>query len=182
MYHIKNDKRALTSARLICEAFQRCLQEKPYGQITISDIQRLSTVSRSTFYRNFDSLEDVLSLLCDKGFAEAFSAREENRSAPIAVFRYWYNHGELLEAVLQSGHIELFLDSFRRSLEAAGAARLVNADGAEFDYFISSIAYVMIGTLATWIRRGQQENEQQLLHALKGAFSAIGTLKILMVD
>lgn len=182
MYHIKNDKRAVKSAELICEAFQHCLHEKSYDQITISELQRLSTVSRSTFYRNFDSLEDVLSLLCDRGFAEALSHKGRDGSAPMVIFHYWYSHGELLEAILQAGRAELFLDSFRRILETTGISAFMLADSAEFDYFISSIAYVMIGTLATWIRRGRKENEQQLLDALKGAFSAIDTLNILTVD
>ncbi len=70
MYHIKHDKRAESSVELICTAVLELLETKPLGEITISDVQRRSTVSRSTFYRNFDSLEDVLALLCDRGFDE----------------------------------------------------------------------------------------------------------------
>lgn len=66
MYHIKHDKRAESSVELICTAVLELLETKPLGEITISDVQRRSTVSRSTFYRNFDSLEDVLALLCDR--------------------------------------------------------------------------------------------------------------------
>ena len=64
MYHIKNDKRARASTELICAGLLACMKEKPFARITITDVQRASTVSRSTFYRNFDCLEDVLALLC----------------------------------------------------------------------------------------------------------------------
>ena len=73
MYHIKNDKRAQTSAELICAGLLACMREKPFARITITDVQRASTVSRSTFYRNFDGLEDVLALLCDRGFQTVFA-------------------------------------------------------------------------------------------------------------
>ena len=73
MYHIKHDKRAESSVELICTAVLELLETKPLGEITVSDVQRRSTVSRSTFYRNFDSLEDVLALLCDRGFDEIAS-------------------------------------------------------------------------------------------------------------
>ena len=53
MYHIKNDKRAQTSTELICAGLLACMREKPFARITITDVQRASTVSRSTFYRNF---------------------------------------------------------------------------------------------------------------------------------
>lgn len=51
MYHIKEDKRAKASVELICDGLKRCLKEKSFESVTISDIQRVSGVSRSTFYR-----------------------------------------------------------------------------------------------------------------------------------
>ena len=90
MYHIKNDKRAYASVELICSALLELLETSPFEEITISDIQRMSTVSRSTFYRNFDCIEDVLMLLCDRSFDAAFKRAEETgEEIRVAVFRYW---------------------------------------------------------------------------------------------
>lgn len=93
MYHIKNDKRARASTELICAGLLACMKEKPFARITITDVQRASTVSRSTFYRNFDCLEDVLALLCDRGFQAVFSEYnalppEQRGSLAKAVFQY----------------------------------------------------------------------------------------------
>lgn len=85
MYHIKEDKRAQASVELICDGLKRCLKEKSFESVTISDIQRVSGVSRSTFYRNFDRMEDVLALMCDRVFEEAFASDYSNISE--AVFR-----------------------------------------------------------------------------------------------
>ncbi len=85
MYHIKEDKRAKASVELICDGLKRCLKEKSFESVTISDIQRVSGVSRSTFYRNFDRMEDVLALMCDRVFEEAFASDYSNISE--AVFR-----------------------------------------------------------------------------------------------
>ena len=85
MYHIKEDKRAQASVELICGGLRRCLKEKSFESVTISDIQRVSGVSRSTFYRNFDRMEDVLALMCDRVFEEAFASDYSNISE--AVFR-----------------------------------------------------------------------------------------------
>ena len=100
MYHIKTDKRAEKSVELICTGLLACLEQKEFSQISISDIQRASTVSRSTFYRNFDSLDDVLALLCDRGFDEIL--RSGSDALNLAAFHYWYAHGRLLEAILSS--------------------------------------------------------------------------------
>lgn len=45
MYHIKEDKRAKASVELICDGLKRCLKEKSFESVTISDIQRVSGVS-----------------------------------------------------------------------------------------------------------------------------------------
>lgn len=82
MYHIKSDKRARCSSDMICSAMLQTLGEKPFEEISVSDIQRCSTVSRSTFYRHFDSLEDVLALLCDRGFQEILSSGGDSVPAP----------------------------------------------------------------------------------------------------
>ena len=85
MYHIKEDKRAKASVELICDGLKRCLKEKSFESVTISDIRRVSGVSRSTFYRNFDRIEGVLALMCDRVFEEAFLSDYANISE--AVFR-----------------------------------------------------------------------------------------------
>lgn len=113
MYHIKQDKRAQTSVELICTGLKQCLREKSFENITISDIQRISGVSRSTFYRNFDRIEDVLALMCDRVFEEAFSSGYANISE--SVFRTWFRHADMIETVVSIG----------RGLQVCGAVRII---------------------------------------------------------
>ena len=120
MYHIKNDKRARASTELICAGLLACMKEKPFARITITDVQRASTVSRSTFYRNFDCLEDVLALLCDRGFQAVFSEYnalppEQRGSLAKAVFQYWFRNSAVLEALVQIRRTDILFDSLRRS-------------------------------------------------------------------
>lgn len=65
MYHIQKDIRAQKSAKLIGEGMLKCLGEKRFEEISVSDVQRASSVGRSTFYRLFDNTADVLAYLCD---------------------------------------------------------------------------------------------------------------------
>jgi len=80
MYHIKKDKRTQKSSELIYEGLIKCLETKDFTKITISDIEKYSTVSRATFYRLFDSLEDILSMKCDYCFKEVLENYKKNRS------------------------------------------------------------------------------------------------------
>jgi len=60
MYHIKNDKRCLASAKKIGTALRALLRSKPLEEISITDIQKMSGTGRSTFYRLFDNIDDVI--------------------------------------------------------------------------------------------------------------------------
>lgn len=60
MYHIKTDKRSQTSASQIVQGLQECLKTTPLKAVTVSDIHRVTGISRATFYRLFDTPEDVL--------------------------------------------------------------------------------------------------------------------------
>ena len=131
MYHIKHDKRAESSAELICTAVLELLETNPLGEITISDVQRRSTVSRSTFYRNFDSLEDVLALLCDRGFDEI--AAGSGAPVYIRVFHYWFNNAAVLEALVRTGRADILAESLKKLL--LRSKELPGMDEARLDYF-----------------------------------------------
>lgn len=171
MYHIKPDKRAQTSVELICEGLSRCLKEKSFESITISDIQRVSGVSRSTFYRNFDRIEDVLALMCDKVFEEAFTAGYANISE--AVFRTWFRHADMVETVVDIGRSDMLYSSLRRCSDSLRASLTGFGDAALFDYLASIISSAMMGIMVTWIEHGRRESEEELKNMVVQSFKAM---------
>ena len=170
MYHIKADKRTEASAKLITEAIQALMTEQPFDRITITDIQRRSGVSRSTFYRSFDRIEDVLELLCDQGFRAAF-ARGGN--VPEAVFRYWFENSAVLETLVQIHRTDILYSSLRRTAEDHPLFQAVKDDDAQYDYFVSIVTSGMVGILTTWVEHGKTESGDEVLQRFVGA---MGTL------
>lgn len=178
MYHIKADKRARTSVDLICRGLLTCMETKEFNEITITDIQRVSTVSRSTFYRNFDCLEDVLSLLIDRGFAEIFSG-DDSVSLRERCLRYWIEHDKVMEALITAHRTDLLFNSLRRSAANRESLQFLMADPKKYDYFMSIITSVMTGILVTWVERGKTDTADELLQVLKEDMSAFVALGIL---
>lgn len=66
MYHVGTNKRSRESAELIYYGVAICSQDKPLSSVTVSDIQRTTGVARTTFYRSFDTVQDVLEWKCDQ--------------------------------------------------------------------------------------------------------------------
>mgnify|MGYP002557855989 FL=1 len=183
MYHIKNDKRAQASSELICAGLLACMKEKPFARITITDVQRASTVSRSTFYRNFDCLEDVLALLCEHGFQAVFAARsalppERRGSLAKAVFQYWFCNSTVLEALVEIHRTDILFDSLRRSTGLIEALQPLADDPAQFDYFVAIITSTMVGILTVWVEHGKTETEEQMVQKLAGAFAEMAILEL----
>ena len=110
MYHIKPDKRSQTSAKLICDAMLRCLDEKPFSEITIVDLQKESTVGRSTFYRLFDRTEDVLEYLYEQRIQEIYNgyhllSEDKRPSFTLYILNDLYANSSVLEVLIRNNLI-----------------------------------------------------------------------------
>lgn len=55
-----NNKTALQSQRQIASAMMALIEEKPYSQITVSELCKTAGISRQTFYSLFTSRENVM--------------------------------------------------------------------------------------------------------------------------
>ena len=176
MYHIKQDKRAQTSVELICEGLTSCLEQKRFEDISISDIQRASGVSRSTFYRNFDRIEDVLALMCDRVFREALGSEYENLSE--AVFTTWFRHAQMIETIVSIKRSDMLYDSLRRCAEPLRKGFPSGDDDGLMDYLVSIISSAMMGIMVTWVERGRRESEQELKSMILSSFKAMKLIGI----
>lgn len=176
MYHIKPDKRVQNSAELIGKAFLELLSKKEFSQITITDIQQTSTVGRATFYRLFDNTADVLAYLCDQA-AERIIVRQNaligHPTGEIIKFFIgeWMKNEALLQAIFNSGHIDVLYHSMQRMAAAGGQYFFPGeqVSQAQGDYIVSLASTAMIGGLSAWVRHGKTESAAEVYALLEGA-------------
>lgn len=169
MYHIKPDKRSETSAAMLYEALAACLKEKPFEEISITEVVTRATNSRSTFYRNFDELTDILSWKCDRQFAEVLEGYvtegvQENLGLLEYVFAYWQAHSEVLEILLSMKRTDIIYESFTKNSAPVMALlrTRVNLPKEQEEYFMAVRIGVFVGVVQTWLRNGKKENAHQL--------------------
>ena len=84
MYQGSN-KSALLSQKLISDAMLRLLEEKPFSEISVSDLCREAQVSRQTFYSLFGAKENVI--LYELSHNCCFLPEESSATCHSAVFR-----------------------------------------------------------------------------------------------
>lgn len=186
MYHIKQDKRSQTSAKLIVEGLYKCLSNKDFSLITISDIQRASLVGRSTFYRLFDNIVDVLEYECNNVFDDMLSSFNNNKNDdPFEFlfsyfFKYWMDHTELLNVLSNSGRINIMNKVFKNHSDQIRDILVPNISlsNKEVDYFISIVTNTILGIFEVWLSYGKKESINELMEVFKQSiFTLYNTIK-----
>ena len=171
MYHIHDDKRQIDTAERIRLSLTRCLLTKQMSEISVSDLAAESGVSRSTFYRSFDTPVDVLAYACDvridtliKDFTSA--QIDDKDSLVLFTLRYLSRDTQLLEAIVncdrldivQKGlenHSDALLESIREELRSEFTE-------AELDYLRMGLVGLVTNLLVVWISRGKKETPEQM--------------------
>ena len=114
MYHISSHLRVQHTADSLGQGLLLCLETKPMTEVTISDLHNVTGVSRATFYRLFDTPEDVLRYMCDRFKQELVSNLTVQKfAAPrdllIFAVRFAMKNHALLEALARN-HLSDMLD------------------------------------------------------------------------
>lgn len=60
--------KAFSAKREIMDAFMKLMAEKVYMEITVTDIIKKAGVARASFYRNFNSINDVIDAIVEELF------------------------------------------------------------------------------------------------------------------
>ena len=177
MYHIKNDKRAYTSAKLIGNAVLQLLKEKEFNNISISEIQRVSSVGRSTFYRLFDNVTDVLQYLCDQINDEVLQQyktlpEKDTQKFFIYFIDRWTKNEALLAAIFNYNHSDILYKSFRNnSSEVVGYVfPALPTDDKKVDYLTSIATTALAGILSAWLNHGKMDDVSEILELVKSSF------------
>lgn len=168
MYHIKNDKRSIQSSIMIYDALVELIQEKNYVEITVSEVVDRAKLGRTTFYRNFDSIDDVLRMKCDEKFHKLkdylIEYYKENRSIPSPhtpflkpFLRYWYVNSSILEQLIKANRTDIIKESFLTMCHtlATYIPKETNILFNYSNYFIEIRSAVVISILTEWIKNNK---------------------------
>ena len=102
------------------KALLRLMGDKAFSSISVSDITSEANVSRMSFYRNYNAIEDILTEHLDE-VVEEYKAEEAEepdeggtkvcyeKKYMLRCFRFFYLHREFIDALIIAGMGDLFL-------------------------------------------------------------------------
>ena len=174
MFHIKDDPRSQKTAQALGTAMFQVLQAKPLSDVTVSDLYRETGIARSTFYRLFDTPEDVLLYLCAQ-FVETASKKFEGysfsgiRELSIASINLSIEHHEILEILIRNHRQDLLTQLFAANFRNISTRISIMEDLDETTRaYVESLLYdTMASIQTTWFLRGRKESPEQLYSYLQ---------------
>ena len=97
MQHIEElNKKSLDSQQKIYKSLRRLLQIKPLSEITVTDISEDCDISRSTFYRNFNNVMEILEIFFDYYYDRYLKKRIYEENQLVFFLEYWKRHKDLV--------------------------------------------------------------------------------------
>lgn len=187
MYHIKDDKRAYKSSELIYQGLVECMKNTEFDKISITDIQRVSSVGRSTFYRNFDSIIDVLYWKCDLEYKEVMTSYvsldfHDNNENEFMIFfiNYWMTHYETLDNLIRIGRYDIICQCHYNNAPILYEyfKNIYTHPVTNFDYHMAMRIGAFISILIMWIKNGRKENPEELVEILRADLTTTSNTKL----
>lgn len=176
------DLRVVKTKDILYEALLLSLQSKPIDKITITEICSLAKINRGTFYRYFETVQqlfdeyfDIVQQKLKDAYIEPYKKTNfEVKFIDPKIVRF-FNH--ILEhknfyrfALLESSDIQYYKKVFQVLKEILNQTyeKSYADNEVEYDYAISYQSNAIIGLLIEWIQRNFEETPDQLnLLALK---------------
>ena len=161
-------------------ALMRLLQKKDINKITVTELTDVAGVGRSSFYRNFESVEDVAVGYVNRIYREYFKERPVNpnsykKSEFLHFLKERYMFIEQHKDVFGVLHKNGILYSALMKMDSEIKAQYLLADISESRYFSAMIMGFSAGVIEEWVAGGMKESEEELAEITKACL--IGTVK-----
>lgn len=170
MYHIGDDVRKKKSADLIAEAQRKLMREGREEKLNIAMVCSRAGVSRATFYRLFDSLDDVNRYLCDEELDKIFQCYLQERKAghnvsPVEIYgRFIQQDEDGICAVMHYKKTMLLVQSHIRVMKKYAPVFFPQMEPGsdELTYFIDMRSWMLVGALSAWLETGRRAGSEEL--------------------
>lgn len=164
----KDDKRyeANRLVRLkIARALTNLMETKAFSDISVTDIVTTAGVARASYYRNFQSKEEILIKITDN-IMDEYHARAQKLGTDffsyesiLLIFRYFKTYKKFILSVYKAGLAYIYLDLFDRQFEEQMGDMPFNDIRRYRVYFCSGALY---NVFLKWLENGMKEQPAEV--------------------
>jgi len=142
------------------------MKMKKYQDITVTSLCKEMEIPRKTFYRYFDTLEDVLYMVIDDALTESFLYLEI-KTDMIGFFSYWKKNKELLDILEKSSLSYLLVNRIYERVQVYIPKQDVSNEEMVYSGFISAIMTVLLMWHHSGMKQSVEEMSQTIHHMFR---------------
>lgn len=163
----------------IISAFMDLMSEKPFIDITVTDVVKKAGVARASFYRNFSSTSDILDTVLNRAVSEfkenalPVLGSQDERQWRAFLFRYIYFANDRHHKLVLSKTYNISLLLYRAGDVIHELSLSFPSADTMQKYRISSRMGVINNVILHWIDSGKKETPEELVDYLMGFILAI---------
>lgn len=147
---------------MIAAALLTLMKDKPFAQISVTEICEEAGIGRKTFYRNFELKEDVIDFRLDS-LCNLFEREIEGKSTDEKLrlyFSFSKAHVDFFTCIYKSGFLPECQQKFSRFLP--DTMPIWSEDSAQQEYYSRFMCAGVQAIMQVWVERGFQEDIGQI--------------------
>ena len=172
---VSDNPSAIRSQREITEALLTLMGEVPYDEITVKQILLESKLAKKTFYRNFESKEDVLLSLVRTKLRDYFYVVDAGSEDVLTtIFTFAVQNKDLLILLDRNDMLHIVLQCMNEyiGLHKTGSVSETNPfvrlfDGLDSEYLIALNIGAIWNVIALWIHQGMEDDPKYVRETIR---------------
>lgn len=182
--YISNNPSAVRSQKEITDALLILMREHPYNEITVKQILLESKLARKTFYRNFESKDDVLFSLLRCNLEDYFDIVNNARGSVLdTIFEFADKNRELLMLLDKNNMLYVVLQSLNtfsvvmldnQNKELNPFSKLF--DGLDQEYLVALNIGAVWNVISVWVHRGMKQSPENVKKTIAAYLNRLKTV------
>ena len=179
-----NNPSAVRSRKQITDALLKLMEKYPYDEISVKQIVLETDLVRKTFYRNFESKDDVLRSHIRAILHDYFDIVNNARGDVLTtVFDFAVRHKKLLRLLDKNDMMHVVLQGMNEFIlsmkdktnpELNPFTKLF--EGLDSDYLITLNIGGIWNVISLWVRRGMKDDTEDVKAAVGQYIQRIGAV------
>ena len=179
MIHKTTNPVAMQSRKWLTDALLSLMEKRAFRNISITEIAEKAGLSRRTFYRIFETKEDILNYYADELYGEFLQLlnRETDCRFTVTVrlyFEFWYRHKRFLGLLKQSEMLPFLMNQYARLFPKVfqmlkGSHPLARNEEA-LSYAMAFSAGGLLSILLKWAEDGMNKTPEDMMRLMEFIF------------
>ena len=178
-----NNPSAVRSRKQITDALLLLMEKYPYDEISVKQIVLETDLVRKTFYRNFDSKDDVLRSYIRTILRDYFDVVNHAKGDVLTtIFAFAEKNKKLLKLLDKNNMMYFMLQGMNEFILSVKSevdpefnpfSKLF--EGLDSDYLITLNIGGIWNVISLWVRRGMKDRPEDVRSAIRKYLSRIGS-------